>query len=95
MEFVALKGGRSPYYIMTGLGFLALNRISDLLAESVLTDLVGSEFATVFDDPPALFAAIFIFLGLRDMYVIYRKGGTLKTKDPSSEEIWAVEKSTD
>jgi len=95
IEFVTLKGGRAPYYIMAGLGFLALNRIADLLAENILTDLVGSEFATVFDDPPALLAAVFIFLGLRNMYEIYRKSGTPKTRDPSSEEIWTVKKLTD
>ena len=95
IEFVALKGGRAPYYIMVGMGFLAINRIADLLAENILTDLVGSEFATVFDDPPALLAAIFIFLGLRNMYEIYRKSDMPKTRDSRSQEIWAVEKLTD
>ena len=93
MEFVALKGGRAPYYIMAGMGFLAINRIFDLLAENVLTDLVGSEFAPTLDDPPALLAALFIFLGLRNMYEVYRKGSSL-SKDSETEEIWTTESKT-
>lgn len=92
MEFVALKGGRAPYYIMVGMGFLAINRIFDLLAENVLTDLVGSDLATTFDDPPALLAALFIFLGLRNMYELYRKG-SISSENSNTEEIWITESS--
>ena len=92
MEFVALKGGRAPYYIMVGMGFLALNRIFDLLAENFFAEIVGNELATTLDDPPALLAALFTFLGLRNMYEVYRKGSTL-SKGSKVEEIWTTESS--
>jgi hypothetical protein len=90
MEFVALKGGRAPYYIMAGMGFLALNRLLDFLSEPFLETMFGEEIALTFDDPPAMLAALFIFLGLRNMYAIYRKGSELK-KGAKPEEIWKTE----
>lgn len=92
MEFVALKGGRAPYYIMAGMGFLALNRLFDFLADPYLSSIFGEDIALTFDDPPAMLAALFIFLGLRNMYAIYRKGSELK-RNPKSEEIWKTETS--
>ena len=73
IELVALKGGRAPYYIVIGVVFLGLNRLMDFLAEPFLNPLLGDELSLTLDDVPGALAALFIFLGLRSMYLLYRK----------------------
>lgn len=90
-EFVALKGGRAPYYIILGLIFLELDRVFDLLT-NYLSSIFGYQVVVTFNDPPAALAAVFIMLGLREMYVVYEKESELEKSVPSSQEIWETEK---
>jgi hypothetical protein len=90
-EFVALKGGRAPYYIVVGLIFLEFDRLFDLLT-GVLSRAFGYPLALTFNDPPAALSAIFIFLGLREMYVVYTRNSKTRKRVPSNQEIWETEK---
>lgn len=90
-EYVALKGGKAPYYIILGLAFLLLDRIFDLLT-NFLAQYFGYQIVVTFNDPPAAIAGVFILLGLREMYVIYRKAEKRnKAKSLQGEDIWKVE----
>jgi hypothetical protein len=89
-EFVALKGGKAPYYIIIGLAFLLLDRIFDLLTNYLAT-IFGMQITVTFNDPPAAISGVFILLGLREMYVIYRKAEARKVEAPKGEDIWKVE----
>ena len=92
-EFVALKGGRAPYYIIIGLVFLLLDRIFDLLT-NYLSTIFGMQLTVTFNDPPAMLSGVFILLGLREMYVIYRKGSKRRNiETPRGEDIWRTEDS--
>jgi hypothetical protein len=90
-EYVALKGGRAPYYIVAGLIFLETDRIFDLLT-NYLSTIFGYQITTTFNDPPAALAGFFIALGLREMYVVYIRNSKLKTSVPAHNEIWQTEK---
>lgn len=90
-EFVALKGGRAPYYIIVGLFFLELDRVFDLLT-NYLSAIFGYQVVVTFNDPPAALAAVFIMLGLREMYVMYERDSELEKNVPSSQEIWERER---
>jgi len=89
-EFVALRGGRAPYYIILGLIFLELDRVFDLLT-NYLSGIFGYQITVTFNDPPAALAAVFIMLGLREMYTVYLKDSKLAMSVPSPQEIWESE----
>jgi hypothetical protein len=86
-DFVALRGGRAPYYIVLGLIFLELDRVFDL-ATGFLSSRFGYPLSSTFNDPPAAVSAIFIFLGLREMYVVYIRNSKVKKLAPSAQELW-------
>ncbi|MDA4115444.1 MAG: hypothetical protein OK442_02680 [Thaumarchaeota archaeon] len=90
-DYVALKGGRAPYYIVLGMIFLELDRIFDLLTIP-LSWYFGYQWTVTFNDPPAALAGLFIALGLREMYVVYIRNSKAKKPVPSHEEIWETEK---
>jgi hypothetical protein len=90
-EYVALKGGRAPYYIVVGLIFLEIDRVFDLLT-SFLSTFFGYQVTITFNDPPAALAGFFIALGLREMYVVYIRNSKVKKPVPSHQEIWETEK---
>jgi len=90
-EYVALKGGRAPYYIVVGLVFLEVDRIFDLLT-NYLSTVFGYQITVTFNDPPAALAGFFIALGLREMYVVYIRNSKVKKAMPSHQEIWETEK---
>ena len=90
-EFVALKGGRAPYYLVLGLILLGIDRLFDLFT-GILSKLIGSPIAVTLNDPPAAFSAFFIFLGLREMYVVYIRNSKARKPIPSHQEIWQTEK---
>lgn len=90
-EYVALKGGRAPYYIVIGLVFLELDRIFDLLTNWLAT-IFGYQITVTFNDPPAALAGFFIALGLREMYVVYIRNSKVKKQAPTHEQIWETEK---
>lgn len=93
IELVALKGGRAPYYIITGVFFLGLNRLLDFLAEP-LSPIVGEEISLTLDDAPGALAALFIFFGLRNMYLLYRKSSK-KAEEFTAEELWVDKQNED
>jgi hypothetical protein len=90
-EYVALKGGRAPYYIVAGLVFLEIDRVFDLFT-SYLSTIFGYQITVTFNDPPAALAGFFIALGLREMYVVYIRNSKVKEPIPSHQEIWETEK---
>jgi uncharacterized membrane protein (DUF485 family) len=90
-EYVALKGGRAPYYIILGLIFLEIDRVFGLLT-NYLSKFFGYQVTVTFNDPPAALAGFFIALGLREMYVVYIRNSKLKRAVPSHQEIWETEK---
>jgi hypothetical protein len=90
-EYVALKGGRAPYYIIVGLIFLEIDRVFDLFT-AYLSEFFGYQVTVTFNDPPAALAGFFIALGLREMYVVYIRNSKLKKPVPSHQEIWETEK---
>ena len=90
-EYVALKGGRAPYYIVLGLIFLELDRLLDLFT-NLLSGIFGYQVTVTFNDPPAALAAFFIFLGLREMYVVYIRNSKVKKPVPSHQDIWETER---
>ena len=91
-EFVALRGGRAPYYIVVGLAFLELDRLLDLFT-GVMSRIFSYPLTVTFNDPPAALSAFFIFLGLREMYVVYIRNEKAKSRNPipSHDEIWETE----
>jgi hypothetical protein len=89
-EYVALRGGKAPYFIIAGLIFLEIDRIFDLFTV-YLSRFFGFQFAVTFNDPPAALAAFFITLGLREMYVVYIKNSKAKRRLPAHQEIWPIE----
>lgn len=91
-DFVALKGGRAPYYIVTGLVFLAMDRVFDLLTNFMLAMGASYQFVVTLNDPPAALAGLFIALGLREMYVVYIRNARAKAAVPAHNEIWETEK---
>jgi hypothetical protein len=91
-DFVALKGGRAPYYIVLGMIFLEMDRVVDLLTNWLLALGFNYQIAVTFNDPPAALAGFFIALGLREMYVVYIRNSKIKKSVPSHEEIWETEK---
>lgn len=91
-DFVALKGGRAPYYIVTGMIFLEMDRVFDLLNNFLLILGFSYQDVTTFNDPPASLAGFFIALGLREMYVVYIKNSKVKKPVPAHNEIWETEK---
>jgi hypothetical protein len=88
-EFVALKGGRAPYYIIIGLIFLEIDRLFDLFTNT-LSAIFTYQITVTFNDPPAALAGFFIALGLREMYVEYRKQSVPKRR-VQPHEIWETE----
>jgi len=90
-EFVALRGGRAPYYIVLGLLFLEADRLLDL-ATGALAATFGYPLTSTYNDPPAAISAIFIFLGLREMYVVYIRNSKMRKPVPSHQEVWETEK---
>ena len=90
-EYVALKGGRAPYYIVAGLVFLELNRLLDLFT-TVLSWFFGYQVSVTFNDPPAALAGFFIALGLREMYVVYIRNSKAPKKPPAQTQLGDVEK---
>jgi hypothetical protein len=91
-DFVALKGGRAPYYIVTGMIFLEMDRVFDLLNNFLLILGFSYQDVVTFNDPPAALAGFFIALGLREMYVVYIKNSKMKRSVPAHNEIWETEK---
>jgi len=79
IELLAIKGGNGPKYIALAILFLAVNRIMDLISESLIPVLTFN-IASSLDDPPAALSAIFLAFGLRSMYMLY-----IKATKPSSE----------
>ncbi len=78
VELLAIRGGNGPRYIVLAIVFLALNRIMDLIAEPLIPNLTA-DLAFALDDPPAAFAAIFLAVGLRGMYMLYVKAAAIPT----------------
>jgi hypothetical protein len=66
-----------------------LDRILDLLSNFFSREF-GYQLALTFNDPPAALAGVFILLGLREMYVVYRRESML-AKRTSPQEIWQTE----
>jgi len=91
-EYVALKGGRAPYYIVAGMVFLAIDRIFDLLTNWLLALGISYPITVTLNDPPAALAGFFIALGLREMYVVYIRNSKEKRPIPAHTEIWETEK---
>jgi hypothetical protein len=91
-DFVALRGGRAPYYIVVGLVFLAVDRIFDLITNWLLALGVSYQFTVTINDPPAALAGFFIALGLREMYVVYIRNSKVREPVPAHNEIWKTEK---
>jgi len=89
-EFVALKGGKAPYYLILGMVFLLIDRIFDLLTNYLAT-IFGMQITVTFNDPPAAISGVFFLLGLREMYVIYLKRKRETVEAPKGEDIWKVE----
>jgi hypothetical protein len=90
-EFVALRGGRAPYYLVLGMVFLEIDRLFDLFT-SLLSSAFGYSIAVTLNDPPSALSAFFIFMGLREMYVVYIRNSRVKKPVPSHQEIWETEK---
>ena len=90
-DYVALKGGRAPYFIVVGLIFLEVDRVFDLLTGWLAT-IFGYQITVTFNDPPAALAGLFIALGLREMYVVYIRNSKAKRPAPAHDEIWETEK---
>ena len=90
-DYVALRGGRAPYYIIAGLVFLELDRVLDLLTRT-LAAVFGYEVTITLNDPPGALAGFFIALGLREMYVVYIRNSKAKKAIPAHNEIWETEK---
>jgi hypothetical protein len=90
-DYVALKGGRAPYYIVLGMVFLELDRIFDLFTIP-LSWYFGYQWTVTFNDPPGALAGFFVALGLREMYVVYIRESKVKKPAPTHEEIWQTEK---
>ncbi len=93
-EFVALRGGRAPYYLVLGLVFLEVDRIFDLFT-SLLSTVFGYPIAVTLNDPPSALSAFFIFLGLREMYVVYIRNSKTKKSVPSHKDVWETERIED
>jgi hypothetical protein len=91
-EYVALRGGRAPYYIVAGLFFLELDRIADLLTNWLSSLGFSYQLALTINDPPSALAGLFIALGLREMYVVYIKNSKERKRVPSHDEIWKIDK---
>jgi len=91
-EFVALKGGKAPYYIVAGLVCLELDRFLDLFT-GALTRAFGYPITATLNDPPAAVSAFFVFLGLREMYTVYIDKSKKRKLPLSTNEIWQVEQS--
>jgi hypothetical protein len=93
-DYVALKGGRAPYYIVIGMIFLELDRVFDLITNGLLILGFSYQDVVTLNDPPAALAGLFIALGLREMYVAYIKNSKAKVKKavPAHNEIWETEK---
>jgi len=92
-EYVALRGGKAPYYIVAALFFLELDRIADLLTNWLSAMGFNYQLALTFNDPPSALAGLFIALGLRDMYVVYIRNSKKRERIPNHDEIWKTEKS--
>jgi hypothetical protein len=90
-EYVALKGGRAPYYIVVGMFFLMLDRVLDFLTNPLLRQVFGLQFVSTLNDPPASLAGLFIALGLREMYMVYIRNSKMRSPTPAHEEIWETE----
>jgi hypothetical protein len=91
-DYVALKGGRAPYYIVLGMIFLEMDRVFDLLTNWLLALGFSYPIVVTFNDPPATLAGLFIALGLREMYVVYIRNSKVKKQAPAHDEIWETEK---
>lgn len=91
-EFVALKGGRAPYYIVLGMIFLEADRVFDLITNWLLAMGFSYQIVVTFNDPPGALAGFFIALGLREMYVVYIRQSKAKKPIPAHSEIWETEK---
>lgn len=76
-DYVGLRGGRAPYYIVIGLVLLEINRMIDLLT-TPLSWIFGYQITITFNDPPAALAGFFMALGLREMYVVYIRNSQAK-----------------
>lgn len=90
-EYVALKGGRAPYYIVAGMVFLEMDRVLDLLT-TWMTTTVGYQVVTTLDLVPASLSGLFIVLGLREMYEFYIRDSGTKRSPPAHSEVWQTEK---
>lgn len=90
-EYVALKGGRAPYYIVAGMVFLEMDRVLDLLT-NWMTTAVGYQVVVTLDLIPASLAGFFIVLGLREMYAVYIRNSGTKRSPPAHNEVWETEK---
>jgi hypothetical protein len=91
-DFVALRGGRAPYYIVLGIVFLWIDRVFDLLTNWLLALGVSYQVTLALNDPPGALAGIFIALGIREMYVVYIKKSKIKRPVTVHSEIWETEK---
>lgn len=90
-DFVALKGGRAPYYIVLGMVFLEADRVFDLTTNWLLALGFNYQIVVTFNDPPGALAGFFIALGLREMYVVYINKAKEKKPIPLHNEIWETE----
>jgi len=91
-DYVALRGGRAPYYIVLGMIFLGLDRVFDLMTNWLFALGVSYQVWVTFNDPPGALAGFFIALGLREMYVVYIRNSKVKKPVPAHDEIWETEK---
>ncbi|MDG7021634.1 MAG: hypothetical protein JRN23_06860 [Nitrososphaerota archaeon] len=89
-EFVALKGGRAPYYIVVGVLFLGLDRVFDLVTNWVVAMGANYQVVTMLNDPPAALSGAFIALGLREMYIVYIRSSK-KDAPVAHTEVWETE----
>ena len=90
-EFVALKGGRAPYYIVVGVLFLGLDRVFDLVTNWMVAMGANYQVVTTLNDPPAALSGAFIALGLREMYVVYIRNSK-KNAAIAHTEVWETER---
>jgi hypothetical protein len=90
-DYVALRGGRAPHYIVAGMLFLLLDRVFDLVTNWLLAAGFSYQVIVTFNDAPGALAGFFIALGLREMYVVYIRNSKTKKPIPAHDRVWETE----
>lgn len=91
-DFVALKGGRSPHYLVMGILFLLLDRVFDLVGNWLLVAGLTYQTVGMFNDAPGALSGLFIAMGLREMYEVYVRNSKIQKTLPAHDEVWETEK---